>query len=171
MYWYNELTIAMNNKTAATAAMAAAKNVLTTTSIEEYCEGEITKFADSLLVKKNEVRCADEAAIWGDTYELVLPEILKAIAAQGNEFHGNSYWYSDYDTERWEFSFDGKELTITSTRHNVDDEPVCQECEEEATYYWAADGDYYVCPECGHRITVEEFEAACETTKVQKFTF
>ena len=78
MYWYNELTIAMNNKTAATAAMAAAKNVLTTTSIEEYCEGEFAEFADSLLVKKNEVRCADEAAIWGDTYELVLPEIYKA---------------------------------------------------------------------------------------------
>ena len=39
MYWYNELTIAMNNKKAATAAMTAAKNVLTTTSIEEYCKG------------------------------------------------------------------------------------------------------------------------------------
>ena len=41
MYWYNELTISMNNKKAATAAMAVAKNVLTTTSIEEYCEGEL----------------------------------------------------------------------------------------------------------------------------------
>ena len=50
MYWYIELTIAMNNKNAATSAMTAAKNVLTSTSIEEYCEGEITKFADSLLV-------------------------------------------------------------------------------------------------------------------------
>ena len=170
MYWYNELTISMNNKKAATAAMAAAKNVLTTTSIEEYCEGEFAEFADSLLVKKNEVRCADEAAIWGDTYELVLPEILKAIAAQGNEFHGNSYWYSDYDTENWEFSFDGKELTITSTRHNVDDEPMCQEC-EEGSYAWEKEGDCYVCIDCGHTITVEEFEAACETTRVQKFTF
>ena len=56
MYWYNELTIAMNNKKAATAAMAAAKNVLTTTAIEEYCEGEFAEFADSLLVKKNEVQ-------------------------------------------------------------------------------------------------------------------
>ena len=99
MYWYNELTISMNNNTAATAAMAAAKNVLATTSIEEDCKGEFAEFADSLLVEKHEVRCAEEAAVWGDTYELVLPEILKAIAAQGNEFRGNSYWYSDYDTE------------------------------------------------------------------------
>ena len=170
MYWDVALTITMNDKKAAMAAKAAAKKVLTTTSIEEYKKGEFVNFADCLHVKKNEVCCVGDGAVWHETYELVLPEILTAIAAQGNEFHGNSYWYSDYDTERWEFSFDGKELTITSTRHNVDDEPVCQEC-EEATYYWAADGDYYVCPECGHRITVEEFEAACETTKVQKFTF
>ena len=169
MYWYNELTISMNHKKAATAAMEAAKNVLNTTSIEEYREGEITEFADSLLVKKNEVRCADEAAIWGDTYELVLPEILKAIAAQGNEFHGNSYWYSDYDTEWWEFSFDSKELTITATRHNVDDE-YCRNC-EDGSYTWEKEDDCYVCIDCGHRITVEEFERFCETTKVQKFTF
>ena len=64
MYWNNELTITMNNKKAATAAMAAAKNVLTTTSIEEDCKGEFAGFADSLLVEKNEVRCADEAALW-----------------------------------------------------------------------------------------------------------
>ena len=63
MYWYNELTIAMNNKTAATAAMAVAKNVLTTTSIEEYCEGEFAGFADSLLVKKNEVLCDGDGAV------------------------------------------------------------------------------------------------------------
>lgn len=169
MYWYNELTITMNNKTAATAAMAAAKNVLTTTSIEEYCEGEFAEFADSLLVKKNEVCCADEAAIWGDTYELVLPEILKAIAAQGNEFHGSSYWYSDYDTEWWEFSFDGKELTITSTFHCLDDE-ACLNC-EEGSYAWEEENDCYVCIDCGHRITEEEFFATCETTKIQKFTF
>ena len=72
MYWYNELTIAMNNKKAATAAMTTAKNVLTTTSIEEYCKGEFTEFADSLLVKKNEVRSTGLAGVWGDTYELVL---------------------------------------------------------------------------------------------------
>ena len=171
MYWYNELTIAMNNKKAATAAMAAAKNVLTTTAIEEYCEGEFAEFADSLLVKKNEVRCADEAAIWGDTYELVLPEILKAIAAQGNECCGRSFWDSTYDTEWWKFSFDGKELIINNTFHRIDDEPVCQECDEEATYWYDEEEDCYVCPECGHTITVEEFEAACETTTVQKFTF
>ncbi len=169
MYWYNELTIAMSDKTAATAAKAAAKNVLNTTSIEEYCEGELAKFADSLMVRKNEVRCKRDAAVWGDTYELVLPEILKAIAAQGNEFHGKSYWYSDYDTEWWEFSFDGKELTITATRHNVDDEPMCQDCEE--VYEYDEDAECYVCPECGHEISEEEFFAACETTKVQKFTF
>ena len=170
MYWYNELTISMNNENAATAAMAAAKNVLTTTSIEEDCKGEFAGFADSLLVSENEVRCADEAAVWGDTYELVLPEILKAIAAQGNEFRGNSYWYSDYDSEWWEFSFDGKELTITSTRHNVDDEPMCQECEEDS-YYYDEDAECYICPECGHELTEDEFRTACETTKVQKFTF
>ena len=169
MYWNNELTITMNNKKAATAAMAVAKNVLTTTSIEEYCEGEFAGFADSLLVKKNEVRCADEAAIWGDTYEQVLPEILKAIAAQGNEFHGDSYWYSDYDTEWWEFSFDGKELTITSTFHCRDDE-ACVNC-EDGNYVWDKENDCHYCSDCGHRITNEEFFAICETTKVQKFTF
>ena len=170
MYWYNELTIAMNNKEAATAAMTTAKNVLTTTSIEEYCKGEFTEFADSLLVKKNEVRSTGLAGVWGDTYELVLPEILKAIAAQGNEFHGKSYWESTYDSEYWDFSFDGKELVITSTFHCVDDEPMCQECEEDS-YYYDEDAECYICPECGHEITEEEFFAACETTKVQKFTF
>ena len=171
MYWYNELTIAMSDKTAATAAKAAAKNVLNTTSIEEYCEGELAKFADSLMVRKNEVRCKRDAAVWGDTYELVLPEILKAIAAQGNEFCGRSFWDSTYDTEWWKFSFDGKELIINNTFHRIDDEPVCQECDAEATYCYDEEEDCYVCPECGHTITVEEFEAACETTKVQKFTF
>ena len=171
MYWNNELTITMNNKKAATAAMAVAKNVLTTTSIEEYCEGEFAGFADSLLVKKNEVRSTGLAGVWSDTYELVLPEILKAIAAQGNEFCGRSFWDSTYDTEWWKFSFDGKELIINNTFHRIDDEPVCQECDEEATYWYDEEEDCYVCPECGHTITVEEFEAACETTKVQKFTF
>lgn len=171
MYWYNELTISMNNKKAATAAMAVAKNVLTTTSIEEYCEGEFAGFADSLLVKKNEVLCDGDGAVWYEAYELILPEILKAIAAQGNEFHGRSLWNSTYDSEYWEFSFDGKELVITSNFHRIDDEPVCQECDAEATYCYDEEEDCYVCPECGHTITVEEFEAACETTKVQKFTF
>ena len=90
MYWYNELTIAMNNKKAATAAMAAAKTVLTTTSIEEYCEGEFAQFANCLMVTDNEVCCTDEASVRCETYELVLPEILKAIADQGYEFHGKS---------------------------------------------------------------------------------
>ena len=171
MYWYNELTISMNNKKAATAAMAVAKNVLTTTSIEEYCEGEFAGFADSLLVKKNEVLCDGDGAVWYEAYELILPEILKAIATQGNEFHGKSYWYSDYNTEYWEFSFDGKELTITSNLHSVDDEPVCQECDEEAPYEYDEDNDCYVCPECGHEMSTEEYEARCETFKIQKFTF
>ena len=55
MYWNNELTITMNNKKAATTALAVAKNVLTTTSIEEYKMGEFANFADTLHVKKNEV--------------------------------------------------------------------------------------------------------------------
>ena len=165
----NNLTIKMNNKAAATAAMATIKNVLATTSIKEPREGNFAEIADWLMVKKNTI--SGLAGMWVDTWELLIPEILKALAAQGNKFSGDNHWYSDHDSEYWQFTFDGKELVITSNFHCGDDEPVCQECEEEATYYWAADGDYYVCPECGHRITVEEFEAACETTKVQKFTF
>ncbi len=169
MYWNNELTITMNNKKAATAAMATAKTILTTSSIDEYKVGEFANFAESLLVKKNEMRSTGLAGVWSDTYELVLPEILKAIAAQGNEFRGNSFWNSTYDSEYWEFSFDGKELVITSTYHCVDDEPMCQECEE--VYEYDEDAECYICPECGEEITEEEFFAACETTKVQKFTF
>ena len=170
MYWYNKLTIAMNNKKAATAAMAAAKTVLTTTSIEEYCEGEFAQFANCLMVTDAEVCCTDEASVRCETYELVLPEILKAIADQGYEFHGNSYWDSTYDTAWWEFSFDGKELSITFTYHAVDDEPRCQECEEDI-YYYDEEKDCYVCPECGHSISNEAYRDACEPTTVQKFTF
>ena len=169
MYWYNELTISMNNKKAATAAMAVAKNVLTTTSIEEYCEGEFAGFADSLLVKKNEVLC--DGAVWYEAYELILPEILKAIAAQGNKFSGDNHWSSDYDSEYWQFNFDGKELVITSNFHCGDDEPVCQECDEEVPYEYDEDNECYVCPECGHEMSAEEYEARCETFKIQKFTF
>ena len=170
MYWYNKLTIAMNNKKAATAAMAAAKTVLTTTSIEEYCEGEFAQFANCLMVTDAEVCCTDEASVRCETYEQVLPEILKAIADQGYEFHGNSYWDSTYDTAWWEFSFDGKELSITFTFHAVDDEPMCQECEEDI-YYYDEEKDCYVCLECGHSISAEAYKAACELTTVQKFTF
>ena len=97
MYWNNELTITMNTNTAATAAMMTAKEILANTSIEEYCEGEFAQFANCLMVTDNEVCCTDEASVRCETYELVLPEILKAIADQGYEFHGNSYWDSTYD--------------------------------------------------------------------------
>ena len=171
MYWDVALTITMNDKKAAMAAKAAAKKVLTTTSIEEYKKGEFVNFADCLHVKKNEVCCVGDGAVWHETYELVLPEILKAIAAQGNEFCGRSFWDSTYDTEWWKFSFDGKELIINNTFHRIDDEPVCQECDEEATYWYDEVEDCYVCPECGHSISTEAYKAACEPTTVQKFTF
>jgi len=170
MYFYNELTITMKNKMTAETAIHAAKEALITTSIKEYCNGEFAKFADSLFVKENAIYCGDEAAVYDDSYELVLPEILKAIAAQGNEFSGKSYWYSDYDTEWWEFSFDGKELMITSTRHNVDDEPECSHC-EDSVYFWENEEGYHVYPECGHRISHDEYIAACEITKIEKITF
>jgi hypothetical protein len=165
----NNLTIKMNNKAAATAAVAAAKNVLATTSIKEPHKGEFAKLSDCLMVKKNTI--SGLAGIWVDTCELILPEILKAIAAQGNKFSGNNYWESDYDTEYWEFSFDGKELTMTSNFHCGDEEPVCQECDEEVPYEYDEDNDCYVCPECGHEMSTEEYEAHCETSKIQKFTF
>ena len=170
MYWNNELTITMNTNTAATIAMMTAKEILANTSIEEYCEGEFAQFANCLMVTDNEVCCTDEASVRCETYELVLPEILKAIADQGYEFHGNSYWDSTYDTAWWEFSFDGKELSITFTYHAVDDEPICQECEEDI-YYYDEEKDCYVCPECGHSISNKAYRAACEPTTVQKFTF
>ena len=169
MYYNNELTIAMKNKTIAASALLAAKEILATTAIEEYCKGEFAKFADSLFVKENEISCGDEAAVYGDSYELVFPEILKAIASMGNEFNGKSFWDSDYDTEWWEFSFDGKELMIASTRHYIDDEPECSQCED--MYNWDNEEGCYVCSECGHRISKEDFNAACEITKVEKITF
>ena len=170
MNYNNELTITMNTNTAATAAMMTAKEVLTNTSIEEYCKGEFAKLANCLVVTENEVNYSDEAAVHCESYELVLVEILKALAAQGNEFSGNSYWYSDYDTEWWEFSFDGKELMITSTRHNVDDEPACSQCEDSG-YFGEDEEGYLVCTECGHRISKEDFFAACEVIKVEKIAF
>ena len=42
------------------------------------------------MVTDNEVCCTDEASVRCETYELVLPEILKAIADQGYEFHGKN---------------------------------------------------------------------------------
>ena len=98
MYWNNELTITMNTNTDATIAMMTAKEILANTSIEEYCEGEFAQFANCLMVTDNEVCCTDEASVRCETYELVLPEILKAIADQGYEFHGNSYWDSSRAT-------------------------------------------------------------------------
>ena len=170
MQYNNELTITMNTNTAATAAMMTAKEVLANTTIKEYNKGEFAKFASCLMVAESKVNCADGAAVHYESYELVLPEILKAIAAQGNEFSGKSFWYSDYDTECWEFSFDGKELMIASTHHNVDDEPECSQC-EDSVYFWENENGYHVCPECGHRISHDEYIAACEITKVEKITF
>ena len=170
MYWNNELTITMNTNTAATAAMMTAKEVLTNTSIEEYCKGEFAKFATCLVVTENEVSCTAGAAVHCESYELVLVEILKALATQGNEFYGSSHWNSTYDFAWWNFSFVGKELCITYTFHSVDDEPMCQECEEN-TYFYNEETDCFVCPECGHSISKEEYIAACETTTIQKFTF
>jgi len=170
MHWNNELTITMNTNTAATAAMMTAKEILANISIEEYYKGEFAEFANCLMVAENEVSCTDEAAVSWESYELVLPEILKAIAAQGNVFYGSSYWNSAYDTAWWEFSFDGKELVVTSTFHCVDDEPMCQECEENS-YFYDEENDYFACPECGHIISKEEYIAAYETTSIQKFTF
>ena len=94
MYYNNELTITMKNKMTAKSALLAAKETLSTTTIAEYCEGEFAKFADSLFVKENEIHCGDEAAVYGDSYGVVFPEILKAIAIQGIEFSGKSFWYS-----------------------------------------------------------------------------
>lgn len=170
MYWNNELTITMNTNTAATVAMMTAKEILANTSIEEYNKGEFIKFADALRVKKNEVCIVGEANVWYESYELVLTEILKTIAVKGNEFYGSSWWDSTYDYARWEFSFDGKELSITSTFHAVDDEPMCQECEEDS-YYYDEETNCFVCPDCGHSISEVEYKAACETITIQKFNF
>ena len=170
MHYHNELTITMNTNVAATTAMMTAKEILANTSIEEYYKGEFAKFANCLVITENEVCCTDEAAVHCESYELVLVEILKAIAIQGNEFCGSSRWDSSYDLARWNFSFDGKELSITYTFHSVDDEPMCQECEEN-TYFYDEETDCFVCPECGHSISKEEYIAACETTTIQKFTF
>ena len=165
----NNLTIKMNNKAAATAAMATVKNVLATTSIKEPREGKFDEIADCLKIKKNTISAF--TGMWVDTWELLIPEILKELAAQGNKFSGDNHWYSDHDSEYWQFTFDGKELVITSNFHCGDDEPVCQECDEEVTYEYDEDNDCYVCPECGHEMSTEEYEARCETFKIQKFTF
>ena len=170
MNYNNELTITMNTNRTATAAMMTAKEILANTSIEEYYKGEFAKLANCLVVTENEVNYSDEAAVYCESYELVLPEILKAIAAQGNKFCGSSRWDSTYDFARWNFSFDGKELSITYTFHSVDDEPMCQECEDDV-YSYDEETDCFVCPECGHSISKEEYIAACETTTIQKFTF
>ena len=170
MYWNNELTITMNTNTAATAAMMTAKEILANAAIEEYYKGEFAEFANCLMVAENKVRCTDKAAVRWESYELVLPEILKAIATQGSAFYGSSYWDSTYDYAWWEFSFDGKELSIASTFHAVDDEPMCQECEEDG-YYYDEETNCFVCPECGHSISKEEYKAACEIITIQKFNF
>ena len=170
MQYNNELTITMNTNTAATAAMMTAKEVLANTTIKEYNKGEFAKFASCLMVAESKVNCADRAAVYCESYELVLVEILKALATQGNEFCGSSRWDSTYDFARWNFSFDGKELSITYTFHSVDDEPMCQECEDDA-YSYDEETDCFVCPECGHSISKEEYIATCETTTIQKFTF
>ncbi len=170
MRWNNELTITMNTNTAATSAMMTVKEVLANTSIDEYYKGEFANFANCLVVTENEVSCTDGAAVHWESYELVLTEILKAIATQGNEFYGSSHWNSIYDFAWWAFSFDGKELIIAFTFHSVDDEPMCQECEENG-YFYDEENDCFICPECGHSISKEKYIAACETTTVQKFNF
>ena len=96
----NNLTIKMNNKAAATAAMATIKNVLATTSIKEPREGNFAEIADWLMVKKNTI--SGLAGMWVDTWELLIPEILKALAAQGNKFSGDNHWSSDYDSEYYQ---------------------------------------------------------------------
>ena len=170
MYWNNKLIITMNDQKAAMAAKAIAKKVLATSSIEEYRKGEFKEFADALHVRKNVVCIDGEAGVWHESYAPVLAEILKAIATKGNEFCGSSFWDSTYDYAWWEFSFDGKELIITSTFHAVDEEPMCLKCAEDA-YYYDEETNCYVCPECGHSISEEEFKAACEIITIQKFDF
>ena len=81
----NVLTIKMNNKAAATAAMATVKNVLATTSIKEPRKGKFAEIADCLKIKKNTISAFKGARTCRSTVSVPWPLpvfffFLKSIA-------------------------------------------------------------------------------------------
>lgn len=169
MYYYFESTIKMD-KAQAMKSRKTVKNAIATTSISEDFEGVFDEMQNAVRVSKGVLMIDTVERINYDTCEKILPEILCAIANNGTPFNGTAYWYSDYDTEYFEFNFDGEKLTLTATYHSIDDEPQC-DCEDEGTFIYDEELNCYICCECGEQMSEEEYFTACETTTTTVFNF
>lgn len=169
MYYGVNFSMKMVNESEAVKAIAIAKKVLSNTTIKEDLEGQFAELADSLYINEDNQIVVDYAGVYIDSYEAILPEILKAIAAEGIKFCGKSYWDSTYDSEFFEFNVNEKRMTIESNYHSNDDEPRCEDCDEYFEQIEVNSKIVYRCVECGKEISEEEFLSACETIRIYEF--
>lgn len=169
MYYSINAAIKMN-KSQVAKAYEIAKNAIAATTIPEDYKGLFAEMGNALCVSDDEIKIVEVSGISCDTCEKILPEILCAIASNGIIFTGSADWYSDYDTEYFDYSFDGHNLTLTATYHCIDDEPHGDD-EDESPFYYDDELGCYVCDESEETMSEEEYLAACETVTTTVFNF
>lgn len=164
---YADFNMKMETEMMATKALELMKDVLTHVNADGFVYDSretIDRFANNLMVKGSEIVDTQSQGLMPETYDIVLPEMFKAVARSfaSDKFAAKIVYDSTYAWEIFEISYEGGKLTINSLYHDNCEEPYCTECDDYYEYFEENGVAGYRCCDCGHTITVEEFKAACE---------
>ena len=169
MYYNVTFSVQMSNKSAADKALEIVKREIARCAITEEYWGQHIDLANSLIIRKNSlISNSDEIGFRRESFDVVLTDILKAIATEGLTFEGSAKWDSTYDWESFDYAFNGFQMYITTNYHSFDNEPICGECDEPFIYDEME--NCYIC-ECGEKMSVMEYRAKCEFNNTEIYDF
>ncbi len=172
MYYETEMNVKMENELMAVEALKVMKAVLAQINeTEDTPRKAIEEFADSLEVKGSEIVTAPECGLLNTTCHIVLPEMFIAVARRfyNGKFSGSVGYSGTYDWEDFDICYEDGKLIIKSLHHDYCEEPDCPECDDSYEYINEDGFEGYRCCDCGHTISVEEFNAACEESSEEVY--
>ena len=167
MEHYTDFAMKMNTEAMAIKALEIMKSILVqvdTTGFQYDSRENLDRFAGSLMVKGSEIVNNQRYGLTPETYDIVLPEMFKAVARcfYLEKITAVVIYDSTYAWEKFDISYENGELIIKSLHHDNCEEPYCQDCDDYYEYFEEDGIEGYRCCECGHTISVEEYKAACE---------
>lgn len=160
----NNFEIIMSNTNMAKKASSIMKKML----INDEGSKKMVYLAAKMNREENVITAFTDWGMECETLDVLVNKLFVAIAKEcaDSEFSANVDFSDCYDEKAYEIRYADHKLTITTTFHSADDEPIC-DCEDEGSFeYFEEDGVCgYRCCECGKVISEEEFKAACETVE------
>lgn len=163
------LTIEMENEEAAANAILLAADVISKRSSKEKNNEGFSELADLFYTNGKQVLVNGQSPLYRFEYDDLLTRVLKKIAKKGYLFKGVSHWGTEFDSINQDFSICKDKIVVNYIYHLLEDEPMCEDCDE---YYERVESNgtiVYRCPECGTEMSEDEFLEFCEYRCTEKY--